>query len=92
MAIEIKYEKINSNNMRKWIKDLELTNKQDLQGLRNDYQFIVNMSDTILEKLNIDSPANVKTEAQIKVDAIDDLLDLFNNSITSEEIEFINED
>ena len=48
-----KWEKVDSNNIRKWEKDTELTNKQDLQSLRSDYNFIVNMSDTILEKLHL---------------------------------------
>ena len=91
MATEIKWEKINSNNMRKWIRDLSLTNKQDLQDLKSDYNFIVNMSDTILEKLPITNPTEIKAEAQIKKDEIDDLLDLYNNTTTAEEIEFIDE-
>ena len=92
MANEVKYEKINSNNIRKWIRDLELTNKQDIQDLRSDYNFIVNMSDSILEKLNIGLPTvMVKEEAQAKVDEFDTVLDLYNNSTTPEEIDFINE-
>ena len=91
MATETKWEKIDSNNMRKWLKDLDVTNKQDLQDLRTDYNFIVNMSDTILEKLGIFDPNQAKAEAQSKVDEIDVLLDLYNNSTTAEEIDFINE-
>ena len=91
MATEIKWEKINSNNIRKWIRDLDVTNKQDLQDLKSDYNFIVNMSDTILEKLPITNPTEIKAEAQIKKDEIDDLLDLYNNTTTAEEIEFIDE-
>ena len=83
--------KINSNNIRKWIRDLDATNKQDLQGLKSDYSFIVNMSDTILEKLGIFDPIQMKAEAQSKVDEIDAILDLYNNTTTSEEIDFINE-
>ena len=91
MATETKWEKINSNNIRKWIRDLDATNKQDLQGLKSDYNFIVNMSDTILEKLGIFDPVQMKAEAQSKVDEIDAILDLYNNTTTSEEIDFINE-
>lgn len=91
MATETKWEKINSNNIRKWIRDLDATNKQDLQGLKSDYSFIVNMSDTILEKLGIFDPIQMKAEAQSKVDEIDAILDLYNNTTTSEEIDFINE-
>ena len=88
---EIKWEKVDSNNIRKWIKDLDLTNKQDLQDLKTDYNFIVNMSNAILEKLGIFDPVQMKAEAQAKVNEIDVLLDLYNNSTTSEEIDFINE-
>ena len=91
MATEIKWEKINSNNIRKWVRDIDVTNKQDLQDLRSDYNFIVNMSDTILEKLGIFDPAQMKAEAQLKVYEIDILLDLFNNSTTEENIDFIDE-
>ena len=91
MATEIKWEKIDSNNIRKWIRDLELTNRQDLQDLKTDYNFIVNMSDTILEKLGIFDPVQIKAEAQQKVDEIDVLLDLYNNSTTQENIDFIDE-
>ena len=86
----IKYEKIDSNNLRRWTKDNELTNKQDLQSLRNDYNFIANMSDTILEKLNMDA-TEVKTKFAELRDATDAILDLFNNSTTAEEIDFIDE-
>ena len=92
MATEDKWEKVNPNNIRKWIRDLELTNKQDLQDLKSDYNFIVNMSNTVLEKLGIFDPVQMKAEAQIKVDEIDALLDLFNNSTTPEEIDFIDEE
>ena len=88
---ETKWEKIDSNNIREWTKNTVLTNKQDLQDLKSDYNFIVNMSDTILEKLNIDSPSKVKADAQAEVDGIDDILDLYNNSTTQESIDFINE-
>ena len=91
MATETKWEKIDSNNMRKWLKDLDVTNKQELQDLRSDYNFIVNMSDTILEKLGLFAPAQAKAEAQVKVDEIDVLLDLFNNTTTQENIDFIDE-
>ena len=88
---ETKWEKIDSNNIREWTKNTVLTNKQDLQDLKSDYNFIVNMSVTILEKLNIDSPSKVKADAQAKVDEIDDILDLFNNTTTPEEIDWIDE-
>ena len=88
---ETKWEKIDSNNIREWTKNTVLTNKQDLQDLKSDYNFIVNMSVTILEKLNIDSPSKVKADAQAKVDEIDDILDLFNNKTTPEEIDWIDE-
>ena len=91
MAVEIKWGKVDSNNIRRWTRDTELTNKQDLQDLRSDWNFIVNMSDTILEKLHEDDPASVKAEAQIKVDEIDIILNLYSNSTTSEEIDFIDE-
>ena len=83
-----KWEKVDSNNIRKWEKDTELTNKQDLQSLRSDYNFIVNMSDTILEKLHL-FPDSAKSEAQAKVDEIDAILDLYNNTTTSEGIDFL---
>ena len=83
-----KWEKVDSNNIRKWEKDTELTNKQDLQSLRSDYNFIVNMSDTILEKLHL-FPDSAKAEAQTKVDEIDAILDLYNNTVTSEDIDFL---
>ena len=89
MAIEIKWEKIDSNNIRKWTKDTELTNKQDLIDLKSDYNFIVNMSDVILSKLKAIEPAKIKADAQIKVDEIDGLLDLFNNTTTPESIDWI---
>ena len=88
---ETKWEKIDSNNIREWTKNTVLTNKQDLQDLKSDYNFIGNMSDTILEKLNIDNPSKVKADAQAKVDEIDDILDLFNNKTTPEEIDWIDE-
>ena len=91
MGVDIKYEKVNSNNIRRWLRDMELTNKQDLQSLRSDWNFVVNMSDTILEKLNVDNPSNVKAEAQAKVDEIDAILDLYNNTTTQEAIDFIDE-
>ena len=89
MAVEIKWEKIDSNNIRKWTKDTELTNKQDLIDLKSDYNFIVNMSDVILSKLKAIEPAKIKADAQIKVDEIDGLLDLFNNTTTPESIDWI---
>ena len=88
---EIKWEKIDSNNIKKWLKNTELTNKQDLQGEKTDYNFIVNMSDAILEKLNMDNPIQIKADAQSKVNEIDAILDLFNNSTTQETIDFIDE-
>ena len=36
---EIKWEKIDSNNITKWLKNTELTNKQDLQNEKTDYNF-----------------------------------------------------
>ena len=91
MATEIKWEKIDSNNIRKWLREIDLTNKQDLQDLKTDYNFIVNMSNTILEKLGVFDPNQAKAEAQTKVDEIDAILDLFNNSTTQENIDFIDE-
>ena len=91
MATETKWEKIDSNNIRKWLKESDVTNKQDLQDLKTDYNFISNMSYTILEKLGIFDPVQIKTEAQLKVDEIDIILDLYNNSITEETIDFIDE-
>ena len=90
MATEIKWEKESSNNIRKWIRDLNLTNKQDIQSERSDWNFIVNMSDTILGKLHLD-PVTKKTEAQAIVNELDIILDLYNNSTTAEEIDFIDE-
>ena len=87
---ETKWEKIDSNNIREWTKNTVLTNKQDLQDLKSDYNFIAKMSNTILEKLNIDSPSKVKADAQAKVDEINDILDLFNNSVIPEKIDWIN--
>ena len=84
-------EKIDSNNIKKWLKNTELTNKQDLQDEKTDYNFIVNMSDAILEKLNMDNPIQIKADAQLKVNEIDAILDLFNNSTTQETIDFIDE-
>ena len=91
MTFETKWEKINSNNMREWKRDVDLTNKQDLQDLKSDYNFISNMSNTILEKLNIGNPETIKEDAQIKVDELDALLDLLNNTTTQETIDFIDE-
>ena len=91
MATETKWEKIDSNNIRKWIRDIDVTNKQDLQDLRSDYNFIVNMSDTILEKLGIFDPVQMKAEAQSKADEIDVILDLYNNTTITENIDFIEE-
>lgn len=94
MSIEIKYEKIDSNNIKRWQKDLNNLNKQELQDLRSDYDFVSNMSDTILEKISIigcSSPDNMKAAAQAKIDEIDDLLNIFNNTVTPEEIDFIDE-
>ena len=91
MANTQKYEKIDSNNLRLWQKSENMTNKQDLQSEKSDWNFIVNMSDTILEKLGIFDPIQMKAEAQSKVDEIDAILDLYNNTTTSEEIDFINE-
>ena len=91
MTFETKWEKVNSNNMREWKRDVDLTNKQDLQDLKSDYNFISNMSNTILEKLNIGNPETIKEDAQIKVDELDALLDLFNNTTTQETIDFIDE-
>ena len=49
------------------------------------------MSDTILEKLPITDPISIKEEAQAKVDEIDALLELYNNTTTEENIDFIDE-
>lgn len=92
MSKEIKYEKVDSNNMREWTRDTELLNKQELQTEKTEWNFIVNMSDTILEKLQTDNPDIIKAEAQAKVDEIDTLLDLLNNTTSQETIDFINED
>ena len=91
MAEETKWEKVDSNNIREWIRDLDLTNKQDLQGKKSDYAFIVNMSNTILEKLGIFDPVQMKAEAQTNVDEIDAILDLYNNTTTEECLDFIDE-
>ena len=91
MAFETKWEKVDSNNIRKWIRETNLTKKQDLQDLKSDYNFISNMSNTILEKLNIGNPETTKEDAQIKVDELDAILDLYNNTTTQETIDFIDE-
>lgn len=91
----IKYEKVNTNNIRKWEKSDTLLNKQDLQTLRADWNFIANMADVQLEKFQVmglfQTPATIKAAAQAKVDGIDALLDLFNNTTTQENIDFIDE-
>ena len=66
-----------------------MTNKQDLQDERSDYAFIANMSEVILEKLKVGLPSAVKAQAQIKVDEINTLLDLFNDTPTTENIDFV---
>lgn len=91
MSKETKWEKVDSNNIREWTRNTVTTVKQDLQDERSDWNFIVNMSNTILEKLHTNNPTEVKADAQAKVDAIDVILDLYNNTTTSESIDFINE-
>ena len=89
--METKWEKVDSNNMRKWLRDDGLTNKQALQDARSDYAFIANMSDTILRKLNIGDSSLVKQDAQREVDKLDALLGLLSNATTSTNIVFIDE-
>lgn len=89
--METKWEKVDSNNMRKWLRDDGLTNKQALQDARSDYAFIANMSDTILRKLNIGDSSLVKQDAQREVDKLDALLGLLNNATIPTNIVFIDE-
>jgi hypothetical protein len=90
MSEATKYEKVDSNNIRKWTRADDPLNKQDLQDERSDWDFIANMSDVILGKLTIDA-VGIKARAQVKVDEIDAILDLFNNTTTSKSIDFIDE-
>ena len=87
--MEIKYEKIDTNNLRRWMKDEVLTNKQDLINMKSDYQFIINMADSIFEKLTIANTEDVKANAQNMVDQIDAILNLYNETPVVEEIDFV---
>ena len=93
--MEIKYEKIDSNNIRKYLKFDPLV-KQDLQDLSTDYQQIKNLPDSRIEILNeefklFNTVQSFQNYFQAKQDEVDALLDIFNNATTSEEIDWIDE-
>ena len=95
MALVTKYEKVNSNNIKRWLENSVL-NKQDLQSKRSDYQTMINLTNNqktiLIEEFNLfSSISDFETYFQTKYDEIDDLLDLFNNSTTEVEIDFIDE-
>lgn len=95
MAIETKYEKIDSNNIRKYLKFDPLV-KQDLQDLSTDYQQIRLLPNSRIEILNeefklFNTTENFQNYFQAKQDEVDALLDIFNNTTTPEEIDWIDE-
>ena len=92
---EVKYEKIDNQNIRKWEKH-EPIYKSDLQQEKGEISNILALSDTLLQKLIYyggigGTLESFKTTFQNRLDEINYLLDLYNNSTTPEEIDFIDE-
>ena len=91
MAILTKYEKVDSNNIRKWTK-YDLSNKQDLQDLQTDYQQIKSLPASRIEILNAEfnlfgSTQDFVDHFQAKEDEVAYLLGLFNDATTEENID-----
>ena len=93
MSTEIKYEKINSQNIQVWLKT-DLLYKPDLQQEKGNIKNILALSDTILQKFIDYTAAAASIEAikevfQARLDWINVILDLYNDSTTEECLDFI---
>ena len=93
--VETKYEKINSQYIRRWEKYDQMY-KPDLQQEKGHINNILALSDSVMQKVIDESGIgwdleNFKQTYQDRKDEIDYLLDLYNNSTTPEEIDFIDE-
>jgi hypothetical protein len=94
---EIKYEKIDNQNIRKWDKDEPIV-KSELNVLKANLLSVRNMNEQTINKiLNIMfntgdySYESFVTGCDNELNEIDYLLDLYNNSTTEECIDFIDE-
>ena len=95
MAIEIRYEKVDSIHMRVWTKDDTILYKNDLVADRNEYNNALSRSDSEKNKTKERFSPGISIEEyniylQEKIDALDVLIDLFNNQTTDETIPFLN--
>ena len=93
MATEIKWEKVDSQNIRMWQK-CELTYKPDLQQEKGEINNVLALSDSVLAKILSNSGLGESLEQfkqpyQDRLDEINYLLGLYNDSTTSEDIDFI---
>ena len=93
MATEIKWEKVDSQNIRMWEKR-DLTNKPDLQQEKGEISNILALSNSVLTKILSDSGLGKSLEQfkqlyQDRLDEINYLLGLYNDFTTPEKIDFI---
>jgi hypothetical protein len=93
MATEYKYEKIDAQHIRLRIK-LDPIIKVDLNQEKADLNSIMNDGTSkkiaIISKLNGLNLENYDSTFQTRQEEVDALLDLFNNDVTEETIQFIN--
>ena len=95
MGLTTKYEKIDSNNIKRYLID-DVLNKQTLQDLNTDYTQIRNLPDSriqiLIDEFKLFSTIqDFKDHFQSKIDEIDYLLDLYNNTTTPTTVDFIDE-
>jgi len=94
MAIITKYEKIDAAHIRKWTYDETILFKGDMQNERAKYNNILNMNEEekqiLADRLGFPSTETYDLYFQAKQDELDILIDLFNNTTTEQEIEFLN--
>jgi hypothetical protein len=97
MAIITKYEKIDNTHMRIWTYDETILVKNTLQTERGHLNNLISQDDDekvkIMEKYNYsEGVAGYNAYFQARQDALDVLIDLFNNSTTNQTIPFLDEE
>lgn len=93
MALKTKYQKIDSNNIRRYLKN-DILNKQDLQDQRSDYQTMLSLTNNqktiIIDEFKLFTNISAfDAHFQAKYDEMDDLLNIFNNKTTPDTIDWI---
>ena len=97
MAIVTKYEKVSGTQMRVWTRDDTILVKGDLQNERAHLNNLITQDDDekvkIMEKYNYsEGLTNYNAYFQARQDELDVLIDLFNNTITPQTIDFLDEE